>query len=185
MPSDSLAQIMGLVKEIEEKGQAGAPRAGTIPTTTGEVEKDSFPVEKWEPKRLTPKHRQILSLYAQGMKRYEVAAFCRVTPAMVTLLAKSEKGKAYLSEIEEHMDGRLRALYSRSVDAIEDQLVNGKGENKLKAAALQMKATGKLGQAQEDQETAEDVIQRIMQMNVQVNHYHGPAVPAPKVIEGE
>ncbi len=140
------------------------------------VVQEAFPHEPWQPKRLTPKHRQILSLYAQSMKREDVASLCKCTPALVTMLAKSDLGRAYLTEIEEAMDQRLRLLQHKVIDTIEDQLDNGKGENKLKAAALQMRATGKLGHdPQEDEDTAEDVIQRIINMqvngdlNIQVN----------------
>lgn len=159
----STAEVMALIEKI------GKTPEGKV------VVQEPFPHEPWQPKRLTPKHRQILSLYAQSMKREDVASLCKCTPALVTMLAKCDLGRAYLKEIEETMDQRLRLLQHKTIDAIEDQLDNGKGENKLKAAALQMRATGKLGHdPREGEDTAEDVIQRILQIagdvNIQVNN---------------
>jgi len=124
-------------------------------------------VKRWQPKVLTPKHRQILSLYAQGMKREEIGSLCKCTPQLVTILAGCDLGRSYLTGIEVAMDQELRGLYGASVQAIREQLTVGSGENKLKAAKLQMQAIGKLGEGDKDQETAEDVIQRIM--NLQIN----------------
>lgn len=123
-------------------------------------------VKGWEPKVLTPKHKQILSLVAQGMKYRDIGSLCKCTPQLIVMLGACSKGQEYLSFIEQQMDIRLRGLYSKSVDAIDDQLSNGSGENKLRAAKLQMQATGKLGKEAEKVDTAEDVIQRIMQLNV-------------------
>ena len=137
------------------------------------IDRDPFPtkeeVERWNPKRLTPKHKQILSLYAQGMKRREIGAMCNCTPEFVTLLAGTEAGRAHLKELEEYMDGRMRNLYKKSIDAIEDQLETGKGADKIAAAKLQLQVTGKLGRTTEEKETAEDVIQRIFNMQVNGN----------------
>lgn len=129
--------------------------------------------KRWEPKALTPKHKGILSLVAQGVKYMEIGSLCKCTQQLIVMLVASEKGQEYLRYIEQQMDMRLRALYSKSIDAIEDQLTVGSGENKLKAAKLQMQAVGKLGKVQDDTDTAEDVIQRIM--NMQINgdvHIH-------------
>jgi hypothetical protein len=112
------------------------------------------------------------------MKREEVASFCKCTPALVTMLAVSDLGRAYLSEIEEVMDQRLRALYSKTIDAIDDQLCNGKGADKIAAAKLQLQATGKLGARTEDAETAEDVIARILALQVNVTVNNGGTPPS-------
>lgn len=139
-------------------------------TTSSVLDLKQFPtqeqVKKWEPKVLTPKHKQILSLVAQGMKYAEIGSLCKCTTQLIVMLVASEGGKGYLAQIEQQMDMRLRSLYNKSIDAIEDQLTAGNGENKLKAAKLQMQATGKLGREQEHHDTAEDVIQRIMNMQV-------------------
>lgn len=127
---------------------------------------DAARVKASDPKVLTPKHKQILSLVAQGMKYQEIGSLCKCTPARIVQLVASPLGQQYLSYIEQQMDMRLRALFSKSIDAIEDQLTAGSGENKLRAAKLQMQATGKLREIGEKADTAEDVIQRIMEMNV-------------------
>lgn len=125
--------------------------------------------KRWQPKRLSQKHKAALTLWAQGVKPIDVAAATGVGQVSLNLLVLSDLGRAFLHGLEELMDSRLKNMYTLSVDAIEDQLRNGSGENKLKAATLQMKATGKLGKGDEERESAEDVIQRIFQINGNVN----------------
>lgn len=123
--------------------------------------------KRWQPKKLSQKHKTAITLYAQGMKLEQIHAITGVSQVSLDLLILSDLGRAYLQHLETLLDSRLRSLYGASVDAIQDQLENGTGSDKLKAAALQMKAIGKLGGASEEKESAEDVIQRIMQMNVE------------------
>ena len=56
---------------------------------------------KWNPKRLTPKHYAILSLRVSGLKHSEIAKEMGVNKITVSMLCNSEKGKAYLSMMEE------------------------------------------------------------------------------------
>lgn len=161
-------------------GSAGREAPGNISTVPFPV-----PDTKWQPKRLTPKHRQILSLYAQGMKREEIGNFCHCTPALVTMLARTDIGRAYLQSIEETMDQRLRALYSKTIDAIDDQLCNGRGADKIAAAKLQLQATGKLGTRQEETETAEDVIQRILALQINGDVNINVQVPPMRTVPGQ
>lgn len=156
------------MSEHEHEDMPPADAGRNLP---GTVDRAPFPtaeeVKKWDPKRLTPKHRQILSLHAQGMRRAEIGALCKCTPEFVSMLASTDSGKAYLKELEGYLDGRMRALYKKTIDAVEDQLENGRGADKLAAAKLQLQVTGKLGKEKDEAESAEDVIQRIM--NLQVN----------------
>lgn len=136
---------------------------------------------RWQPKKLSQKHKTALTLYAQGMKLEEIHAVTGVSQVSLDLLVLSDLGRTYLQHLETLLDSRLRSLYGASVDAIQDQLQNGSGADKLKAAALQMKAIGKLGAGEEEKESAEDVIQRIM--NMQINgdlHVHVNGAEAPE-----
>lgn len=123
--------------------------------------------KRWNPKKLSQKHKTALTLYAQGMRLAEIHAVTGVSQVSLDLLVLSDLGRQYLAHMESLLDSRLRNLYGASVDAIEDQLKNGSGADKLKAAQLQMRAIGKLGGGEDEKESAEDVVQRIMQMNVE------------------
>ena len=109
------------------------------------------PVEERTPvelKKLQQWHKTALSLLAQGLGRGAIAEACDCTPEYITMLAKQPVCQAYLKEMQEFADTRFQALTEQSVEAIADTLVNGGIEEKLKAARLQMEATGRVGKTQ-------------------------------------
>lgn len=166
--NETAAKLVSFLSDIPAEEAAAELQKRNMPAV---IDRAPFPaaeeVKKWNPKRLTPKHKQILSLHAQGMKRVEIGALCKCTPEFVTMLASTDIGRAYLKDLEAYLDGRMRTLYKKTIDAIEDQLDNGRGADKIAAAKLQLQVTGKLGKEKDEAESAEDVIQRIM--NLQVN----------------
>lgn len=94
---------------------------------------------------LSPKHRQVAALLAQGVDRATIATICDYTPEYVTWLCGDPSFRAYLKEMLSVADARLEALFESSVDAIAETLVAGSSEEKLKAARLQMEATRRIG----------------------------------------
>lgn len=129
------------------------------------------PPTKWQPKRLKSKHKQILSLYAQGEPRVKIAAVFKCHPIFVSMLAGTDLGKAYIAEMQTHIESDLRNLTHKSVEAIRDGLQNGAIETKLKAAKLQLETTRDIGKGR-GQESAEDLIARMLSIqaqNVQIN----------------
>jgi len=128
------------------------------------------PKPRWNPARLTSKHKGILSLYAQGEKRDLIATLHKCTPEYVTMLARTESGSAYIQDIQRYIDERLDNMTAKSVQVIDEALAQDQPmDTRLKGAALQLKAAGRM---QEDTSgkggaSAEDVIARIM--NLQVN----------------
>lgn len=99
-------------------------------------------------KKLGQKHKQVLSLLAQGEGRQVIAEVCGITPEYVTWLAKQHVCQQYLRDMQEYVDARLVAMSEQSADVIADTMKNGGAEEKLKAARLQLEVTGKLGRAQ-------------------------------------
>jgi hypothetical protein len=99
----------------------------------------------WQMKKLTPRHKQIASLLAQGAKRQEIAAAMQVTPEYVTMLQKQPLMKDYIREMCEVVGVRFEALFAQSVEVISEVMKSGSDANKLKAARLQMEGTGRVG----------------------------------------
>lgn len=95
--------------------------------------------------KLSQKHKDVLALLAQGVGRTEIASVCGFTPEYVTWLAKQPVCKPFLEELKGFVDFRLVALTERSVDVIAETMNIGSQEDKLKAAKLQLEATGRLG----------------------------------------
>lgn len=130
----------------------------------------------FELKKLSQKHKTIIALHSQGVCRYDVGAIAGCTPEYVSMVVAQPLAKAYLQQLEEYMDSRLRSLYSKSVDAIDKGLENDDPDVALKAARLQMEAAGKLKPKESEAKTAEDVVAAILSkanlivaQNVQIN----------------
>ena len=108
-------------------------------------------------KTLKPKHKQIMSLLAQGLGRSEIAKIVGCTPEYVTVLTKQPLCIDYLREVSRFVDSRMEAMYEKSVDVIADLLNNGAAKERLAAAQLQLRSIGK-GER--------------MRVDAQVNHTH-------------
>jgi len=124
-------------------------------------------------KRLTQKHKDMITLSLQGLSREKVGEYCGCTPQYVTMINKQPLARAYIADIEQHLDMRLRGMYEKSITTIENVMVNGrKDTDRLAAAALQLDAIGKRKlDGDEGKETAEDVVAAMLVQgeNVQIN----------------
>lgn len=96
-------------------------------------------------KELSPKHKTVAALLAQGVDRVSCAAATDLDPNYITWLGGDPLFIMYVREMSKLAETRLEAMFTGSVDAIADQLQNGAGEDRLKAARLQMEATGRIG----------------------------------------
>lgn len=109
-----------------------------------EIEKNSG---RYQLKKLKTKHRQVLSLIAQGEPRWKVAALCEITPEYVTMLCAMPICQAYLGEMTQAAGIQMEAMFVKSVDVISNAMENGDVSEQLKAARLQMEATKRIGAA--------------------------------------
>lgn len=94
---------------------------------------------------LTPRHKQAMALLAQGVDRSTIGQVCDFAPEYVSWLARQEICREYLREMQVFSEAQLSALFSQSVDVIREVLQTGSEDGRLKAAKLQMEATGRLG----------------------------------------
>lgn len=124
-------------------------------------------------KKLSNKHKEMISLALQGKPREYIGQACKCRPEYVTFIMRQPLARAYIAEIEEHLDSRLRGMYNKSLDAIEDGLGAGRVSDRLAAAKLQLTAIGKVKPDKEnDRESAEDVVGAMLQVaagNVTIN----------------
>lgn len=102
---------------------------------------------------LSPKHKTVAALLAQGVGREECAVAAGFTKEYVTWLGGDPLFIQYVREMSKLAETRLEAMFTSSVDVIAEQLQSGAGEDKLKAARLQMEATGRIGKDKRDHST--------------------------------
>ncbi len=108
-------------------------------------EPDDSAAEGWQLKELKPKHKQICSMLAQGIRRDTIAAACGCTPTYVTMLAKQPIIKTYIQEMCQAAGLQLDAMFVQSVEAIGEVLTNGNPKERIQAARLQLEATRRIG----------------------------------------
>lgn len=96
-------------------------------------------------KEMTAKHRQAMSLLAQGVGRQTIAELCEWTPEYITMLARQPLCQEYIKGIAEFVDMRFQAMAEQTADVISDTLRTGSEKGKLSAAKLQLEVTHKIG----------------------------------------
>ena len=101
-----------------------------------------------ELKTLSPKHRQVAALVAQGVDRRTIAAACDYVPEYVTWLQGQPLFIEYIKTMNLAVATRLEALFTKSVDVINDAMEQGNVDERLKGAKLQLEATGRIGRFQ-------------------------------------
>ena len=121
---------------------------------------------------LSPKHKGVAALLAQGASRDIAAAAFDYTPEYVTWLGGDPLFVAYVREMSKLVDTRLELLYEKSVDVIADQLNTGSGEDKLKAARLQLEATQRIGRDRKgpDLDPSTDHLEALSQRLIKLLH---------------
>ncbi|MHB8413934.1 MAG: hypothetical protein ACYDB1_00870 [Acidiferrobacteraceae bacterium] len=98
-------------------------------------------------KKLSPRHKEVMSLLAQGVDRQVIAKMCQITPEYVTWLARQPLCREYVKEMSEFVNVRLEALFGKTADVIAETLECGTEDGKLKAARMQLEVTGRVGRA--------------------------------------
>ncbi len=132
----------------EPSGDAAKPQDGVAwQDMDGHGENWTPGKPQWELKELKPLHRNVASLFAQGLKNVEIAAMCNITPEYVSMLLRQPLVRAYVNEMCEHVGTRMEALFAKSVDVIAETLDKGSEAGKLKAARLQLEATKRIGRS--------------------------------------
>ena len=110
---------------------------------------------------LSPRHKQVASLLAQGLDRTAIAELVEYTPEYVTWLTRDPLFKQYLAEMSEHVEARFEALFEKSADVVAQQMQFGSGEEQLKAARLQLEVTGRIGKNDRPSTASDQSIERL------------------------
>lgn len=121
-------------------------------------------------KTLKPIHMKMIELHLQGSKNGDICKALHKTPATISRWMSDPLVTNVLEDIYKQEDARLKALFPKVVDVIDDALDMQKhsiGVN-LKAADKWLKVHKKYDQKDDPtHQTAEDIIQQVFaQMNI-------------------
>lgn len=101
--------------------------------------------KKWELQNLTPMHKQLCSLLAQGIDRQTIAQALDITPEYVSMLAKQPLVQKYIQEMCQFASLQLEAQFVEGVKVIGDVMANGSDKERLQAVRLNAELTHRIG----------------------------------------
>lgn len=113
--------------------------------------------------RLRMKHRRIIARHLAGESNKGIEMSLGVHAGYVGALLRDSRVEALLEVAYKEFDRELRALIPGAIDAIRRNQQCGDGDLELKAADMALKANHKYTIRPELEQTAEDVIERIME----------------------
>jgi hypothetical protein len=102
----------------------------------------STPIEL---KKLSPVHKQVAALVAQGVDRRTIAAACDYVPEYITWLQGQPLFIEYIKTMNRAVATQLEALFGKAVGVIDYAMTEGNVDERLKGAKLQLEATGRIG----------------------------------------
>lgn len=121
-------------------------------------------------KKLKPRHLQVIRLHLEGLPNRRVAQQLGMTDSQVSLILSDPLTRPILARASEQWDLEFDALYGLHLDALREGLQSGDVRDRIRAASVYGRE--RLERRKQDtggSESAEDVIARMLQLNIQVN----------------
>lgn len=113
--------------------------------------------------KLNERHKTAAALVAQGVPRATVAQAVQYAPEYITWLQRQPVFIAYVREMNAAAAVQLEAMFAKSVTIIAEGMDQG-GEVALKAAKMQLEATGRLGRERSVREGGDPGVDRLGQL---------------------
>lgn len=83
--------------------------------------------EPWILKELKPQHKHAAALLAQGVGRQVVGEAVGLAPEYITWLRRQPLFQAYLKELSAAHDSKIKQLFGRALDVLQDKLDTPEG----------------------------------------------------------
>lgn len=117
-------------------------------------------------KELTSEHKMAIVLHLEGFSRTDIADQLGRSVSWVRNTLTSRLAQNVINDYLAFSDQEFKALYQLSIEAIRDALRSEDISVRLKAADKYLKAHGKYNEGFTPGETAEDVVKRVMEMDI-------------------
>lgn len=121
-------------------------------------------VNSVEFKRVGMKHRRVIALHLRGAPASDIDTILNHSPGYASAVLRNPKIKDLLTKFYEDYDVELQGLIPGAIDAIRRNQKCGDPGNELKAADLTFKAAGHYDRQEAAASTAEDVIERMLEI---------------------
>ena len=122
-------------------------------------------------KKLSPLHIEIVKAHLDGVRNTDIAAMFRMTDSTISLILSDPLVEEIRAEWLKDRHAEFNALYGRAINTIRDSMNEDKPALvRLRAAKMVMEDAPFTKSREDGRETAEDVVQRILQVNIQINN---------------
>ena len=120
--------------------------------------------------QLKPIHHRMLALYMAGFSQTDIARTLQKTDATISRWLHDPLVLLELDRFYKSQQLRLKAIAGKAVDAVDQALDADSLSDRLKGVDRYTKLRESLGDKDQGENTAEDVIERLLQqINIQVN----------------
>ena len=120
--------------------------------------------------KLKEKHKTIVNLHIRGFSGRQISAAMGVSRTQVSTILHDPLCQDVIKKAHQEVEEEFSALYGRVVDTIRDGLDKEMGMDcRLKSVDRYAKMKQVNGDQGKGPETAEDVVERILQLNIHVN----------------
>lgn len=113
-------------------------------------------------KRLTAAHRTVIALHLRCMSNRDIATITGFSEAHVGNIIRDPSSQRIIEAHINGMEQELEALAPMAIDAVRRGLVDESAKTRLAAADKFFRATGRYASADNNRETAEDVLARAL-----------------------
>jgi len=121
-------------------------------------------VESVDFKKVGMKHRRIVALHLQGHTGIDIDGILQYPPGYSSSVLRNPKIKDLLSRFYQDFDIELQGLIPGAIDAIRRNQTCGNPPDELRAADISFKASGHYDKQEAAASTAEDVIERMLEI---------------------
>lgn len=120
-------------------------------------------------KRLTGRHVAILKLHLLGHTNTAIADHMRISAARVSSIIHDPLAITFLEKCYNDTDKEFEALYGSSVDVLRSAMDSVRVADQLRAVDIYYKKRGDYSDNTGGGDTAEDVVKRVINMQLNVN----------------
>ena len=113
-------------------------------------------------KRLSPRHMMIIESHLAGRRNTEIAKEFGTSTSRISIILHNPTVQTYLQAMREAADQELKNLLPAAVEVLHRALEDGDLNVALRASDMILKTLGKYREPTRVEETAEDVIARVL-----------------------
>jgi len=113
-------------------------------------------------KNLSPKHKKMLSLHLRGISNRDIATIMGMHEVRVSIILNDDLCKAWKARAVGFFDDEFNALYAPAIEAVRSGLTSENESIRLKAADKFFKGTGKYQRHEKREDSAEDLVARVL-----------------------